>query len=62
MSKTQTIAISCANDVMKVHIKLLAHKKWNYLILEYFFKYKATKEVVSEIYIITTSSTEEIRE
>ena len=38
----------------------MAHKTWNYMILEYILKEKAMKEVVSKIYIFTTSSTQEI--
>ena len=43
---------------MNKHIKLLAERTWNSVILAYFLKDKAIKEVVSEIDIITTSSTE----
>ena len=45
---------------MKTHIKLLAHKPWHYVLLENLLKDKDTKEVVSEMYIITTFSTQEI--
>ena len=40
---------------MKSQIKLLSHKKWHYLRLEYLLKDKYTKGVISAIDIITTS-------
>ena len=55
--KTQSRAVRHAGDVMKPQIKLLAIKTWHSVILGYLFNYKDTKEVVSVIYIITTSST-----
>ena len=33
LSKIQARADRRANDVMNTHIKLLAHKTWNYVIL-----------------------------
>ena len=55
-SKNQSRAIRCASDVTKIQIKLLYQKYWNYVILEYLLKYKATKEVVSAMDIFTTFS------
>ena len=46
---------------MKSQIKLLAKKTWNYVILGYFLKNKDMKEVVSEMDIINTLLTQEIR-
>ena len=45
---------------MKSQIKLLAGKTFHSVILEYFLKYKDTKEFVPEMGKITTSSTQEI--
>ena len=45
---------------MKSHIKLVANKTWHSIILESFLENKGLKEVVSAIYIIITSSTQEI--
>ena len=59
-SKTQSIVISHVIDVMNSHIKLLAYKTLHYVILYYFLKDKVTKEVWSEIDIITTLSTQKI--
>ena len=60
LSKTQSIAVICAIYVMKSQIKLLAHKTWHSVILEYFLKDKSMKEVVSAMDIINTLSTQEI--
>ena len=49
MSKTQARAVCRAIDVMQKHVKLWPHKTWHLVILEFFLKYKAMKEVVSEI-------------
>ena len=57
MSKSQEIYVRRASEEIKKHVKLLAQRTWNSVILEYFQKDKAIKEVVSEIDIITTSST-----
>ena len=59
-SKTQSISVPHVSDVTKKQVKLLAHKIWNFMMLSYFLKYKAAKEFVSEINIITTLQTEEI--
>ena len=45
---------------MKEQLKLVAHKTCHYVILEYFIKYKAMKEVLSATDIINTMYTEEI--
>ena len=45
---------------MDSYIKLLSHKKLYYVVLGYLLKDKYMKEVLSEMYIITTSSTQEI--
>ena len=45
---------------MKQLVRLLAHKTFHYVILEDFLKDKPMKEVVSEINIISNSSTKEI--
>ena len=45
---------------MNSQIKLLSHKTWNDVIVEYFLKDKDIKEVVSGMDIISTSSTQEI--
>ena len=58
--ETKTITVCYASDVVKMQVKLLAHKKWHSVMLEYFMKDKAMKEVVSEMDIITTYPTEEI--
>ena len=47
------------SDVMQSQIKLLANKTWNSIILEYLFKDKDMKEVVSEMEIIITLYTQE---
>ena len=51
LSRTQARALYCEIDSMKTWIKFISH-----VILEYFHKYKATKEVSPEMNIITTSS------
>ena len=38
-SKGQVLSIRRASDVMNTRIKLLAHKTWNFVILEYSLKY-----------------------
>ena len=45
---------------MKTQIKLLDHKIWHSMIIEYLLKYKTMEEGLSETYIITNSSTQEI--
>ena len=55
-SETQSIPVHCEIDAMETQIKLLDYKTWNSVIFEYFKKDKATEEVVSEMDIITTSS------
>ena len=60
MSKTQSWAVRHVSDVMKLKIKLLAHKTWNSVVLEYLLKYKYDKDVSSAMDIITTLSTQEI--
>ena len=47
LSKTQPRAVRRASDAMKSHIKLLANKIWNSVILDYLFKDKGMEEVVS---------------
>ena len=59
-SKTQSIYVRRESNVMNSHIKLLARKKWRSIILEYLLKDKDMKEVVSEMDIITTFSTQEM--
>ena len=49
-----------ARDVMKSQLNLVANKTCNSIILENFFKDKVIKGGVSEMYIINTSSTQEI--
>ena len=60
LSKTQSRALFRASGAMKIHIKLLAHKKPHSIILEYSIKYKSMKEVVSAMNIINNFSTQEI--
>ena len=48
------------SDVMKSQIKLSFNKKWHYAILGYLLKDKYMKEVVSEKYVLITSSTHKI--
>ena len=57
--KTQSISARCASGLMKLQIKSLANKTWNSVIIEYFLKYKYMKEVVLEMDIIITLSTQE---
>ena len=57
LSKTQAIYVCCESGMLKKQIKLLTHKTWHFVILEYFLKDKAIKEVVSEMDIITNLST-----
>ena len=45
---------------MKTQVKLVAHKTWYSVLLEYFLKDKAFKKVVSAIVIINHFSSEEI--
>ena len=58
LSKTQERAVHCATDVIKTQIKLLANKTWHSTMLENFLKDKSTKEVLSEMDIITTLPTQ----
>ena len=60
LSEKQSRSVRCAIYLMKLQIKVLANKIWNYIILEYILKYKYMKEVVSSMDIIITSSTQEI--
>ena len=60
MSKTQARVVGRTSALMRTQAKLFFNKTWHSVILEYFLKYKSMKELVLEIYIITTSSTEEI--
>ena len=60
MTKTQERALCRKSHVMKTHIKLVAHKTWNFVILEYLLKYKTLEEVVSEMDIVTSFSTQYI--
>ena len=60
MSKTPSRAICPAIYVMKKRVILLAHKTCHPVILEFFLKYKAMKEVVSDIDVSTTCPTQEI--
>ena len=59
-SKTQARAVMCASGIMKTQIKLLAHKIWHSMILEYSLRDKYTNEFVSAMDIISNSSTQEI--
>ena len=45
-----------AGDVIESHIKLLA-LKWHFFVLEYLFKDKCMKEIVSAMYITIALST-----
>ena len=55
-SRTQARTVCRKSYVMNKKVKLLALKIWNSVILEYFLKEKAMKEVFSEVGIITTLS------
>ena len=46
LSKTQSRSVRREMDVMKSQIKLLDHKIWHYVILEYFLKYKSMENVL----------------
>ena len=41
--KTQPRSVFRASGVMETQVKLLAHKTWHFVILEYFMKDKAIK-------------------
>ena len=46
LSKTQARYVCHASDINKTQIKLLAHKTWHSVILEYLLKDKSMKEFV----------------
>ena len=60
LPKTQTRNVIRASDVMKDQLKLLDNRTWNLVIIEYFLKDEAMKEVVPEMDILTTLSRGEI--
>ena len=47
LSKTQANDVSNPSYIMETRIKLLAHRTWHYVILEYLPENKSMKEVVS---------------
>ena len=60
LSKTQSRAVRCSSYRMKSQIKLLANSTCHSSILEYLFKYKDMKEVLSAMDIFIHFPTQEI--